>query len=68
MSFQEMKQKYDISNQDYFRYLQIRSFFNKEIQHSVNLDKISIIKTITEAYNAKKFRIISTIYGLIMKT
>jgi len=67
MSFQEIKQKYDLSNQDHFRYLQIRTFFNKKIKHSVNQDKNSIIRTITEVYNAKKFRIISTIYGQIME-
>lgn len=27
MSFQEIKQKYDLSNQDYYRYLQILDFF-----------------------------------------
>lgn len=47
MSFQEIKQKYDLSNQDHFRYLQLRHFFNKEIKRSVNLDKDSIVKTIT---------------------
>lgn len=67
MSFQEIKQKYDLSNQDHFRYLQIRDFFNKKIKRSVNLDKNPTIKSITETYNAKKFRIISTIYGHIME-
>ena len=43
-------------------------FFDKEIKHSVNLEKNSIVKTIIEVYNAKKFRIISTIYGQILET
>lgn len=67
MSFQEIKQKYDLSNQDHYRYLQIRDFLNKEVKHSVDLDKNSIIKTITEVYKAKKIRIISTIYKHIME-
>ena len=54
MNFQEIKQKYDLSNLDHFRYLQIRNFFNKEIKQNVNMDKHSIIRTITEVYNAKK--------------
>lgn len=31
MSFQEIKQKYQLSNKDHFRYLQIRDIYNKEI-------------------------------------
>ena len=38
MSFQEIKQKYDLSNLDHFRYLQLRDYFDKEIKHNVNLD------------------------------
>ena len=53
MSFQEMKQKYDLSNLDHFRYLQIRDYFDKEIKHNVNLDN-GLIRNIIGIYSSKK--------------
>ena len=59
MSFHEIKQKYNLNNQDHFRYLQIRDYFDKEIKQNVNLDNNRIITNIIGIYNSKKYRIIS---------
>lgn len=35
MSFQQIKHKYELSNQEHFRYLEIRDFYDKEIKQPV---------------------------------
>lgn len=66
MSFQDIKQKYNLDNHDHYRYLQVRHFFDK-VKHKINLDKNGFIRAIVETYNSKKFRIISTMYRHLME-
>lgn len=44
MRFQEMKQNYTLCNQDHFKYLQLRDFYEREVKPNVNLDKNGIIR------------------------
>lgn len=66
MSFQEMKDKFLLSNQDHFRYLQLRDYFNKEVKSTIELDKNNVIHTILGAYILKGKRTISILYQQLM--
>lgn len=49
-SFQELKNEHNLTNQDLFRYLQLRNYYIKSIK--TNEDKIHpIIKLLVKAYN-----------------
>ncbi len=50
MSFQELKDKFLLSNQDHFRYLQLRDYFNKAVKPTIDLAKNSVIKAVLETY------------------
>ena len=63
-SFQEIKQKYNLNNQDHFRYLQIRDYFDKDTKRNANL---GLIRNIIGIYNSKKYKIISTMYSNLME-
>lgn len=49
-SFQTLKDKYDLDKQDFFRYLQVRTYFNCKIKTNSSSDLIDIMM---EAYKSK---------------
>lgn len=65
-SFQELKQQFDIMNQDHFRYLQLRNFFNRKIKH-IDSNKNDLVEMIIGIYNSKTFRILSSLYKVFLK-
>lgn len=66
ISFQEMKNKYNLANQDLFRYLQMRDYFHKKIK--TNEDKIHpMIKIFKQAYNKTTPKPVSTLYHCLME-
>lgn len=46
MGVQDLKQNYTKKDQDYFRYLQLRGFYDRQIKHNVNVEKNWIIRRI----------------------
>ncbi|XP_054872348.1 LINE-1 retrotransposable element ORF2 protein isoform X1 [Amphiprion ocellaris] len=66
-SFQELKQEFDLTNQDHFRYLQLRDFYDKKIKNNVNLLNNDIVKMIVEIYHSKRYRHLSSLYKHLMR-
>lgn len=66
-SFQDLKNTYDLTNQDLFRYLQMRDYYIKKIK--MNEDVIHpIIKVFLQAYGNDLPRIVSNLYFCLMET
>uniref|UniRef100_A0A3B1J8B1 Reverse transcriptase domain-containing protein n=1 Tax=Astyanax mexicanus TaxID=7994 RepID=A0A3B1J8B1_ASTMX len=64
--FQTIKEKYSLENQDFYRYLQIRHYFNKTIK--INSFDDSILKLFIEAYQSQPLTgIISKMYEGLME-
>lgn len=49
-----MKLNFKLCNQDHFRYLQLRNFYDSEGKPSVNLDKNNLITALVGIYSSKK--------------
>lgn len=58
--FEEVKKTYDLRNQDFSRYLQLRDYYNKKI--NILTSTQPIIKTIIQAYKKNIPKAISVIY------
>ena len=63
-SFQTLKDKFRLDNRDFFRYLQIRDYYNKEIKPTDGVHPI--IKIFQRAYRAVTPRAISELYNCLM--
>lgn len=64
-SFQQLKNKHDLTNQDLFRYLQVRDYFIKQIK--TNEDETHpIVKLIAQAYNKNIQKPVSVLYHCLM--
>lgn len=50
MSFQDLKANYDLENKDFFRYLQLRDYFTKEIRSDPDETSNNAIGVIVDAY------------------
>lgn len=53
-------ESYGLENGDFFRYLQLRDYFLKEIQNFRNIN--GLLDLIVQTYNRKRFKIISVLY------
>lgn len=53
-----MKLNFTLCNQDHFRYLQLRNFYDSEGKPSVNLDKNNLITALVGIYSSKKYLLI----------
>lgn len=66
MSFQDLKDKFGLQNQDHFRYLQIRDFFNKKFPSNVITGGEEILNIFQRAYkNANLQKLISKLYSAL---
>uniref|UniRef100_A0A3B5ADU2 Reverse transcriptase zinc-binding domain-containing protein n=1 Tax=Stegastes partitus TaxID=144197 RepID=A0A3B5ADU2_9TELE len=66
-SFQELKDAYNLQNHDFFKYLQIRDYYIRNIQE--NKDKIHpIIKVFTQSYNNNIKRLVLLLYCCLMES
>ena len=64
MSFLDLKDRFDLQNQDHFRYLQIRDFFIKKIPSEVISGEEEILNIFQGAYkNANLQKLISKLYS-----
>lgn len=61
-SFQNIKEKYDLNKHDFYKYLQLRNYFLKEIKMDPSGEMNGVIQTIINAYKETKVRIISRLY------
>lgn len=48
-----MKLNFTLCNQDHFRYLQLRNFYDSEGKPSVNLDKNNLITALVGIYSSE---------------
>uniref|UniRef100_A0A671X7A5 Reverse transcriptase domain-containing protein n=1 Tax=Sparus aurata TaxID=8175 RepID=A0A671X7A5_SPAAU len=64
MSFDEVRQKYDIQAKHFFKYLQVRSFIFKS-QKSLSLPSLTSVEEISVNHNSKR-GLISRFYALIV--
>uniref|UniRef100_A0A3B1JE93 Reverse transcriptase domain-containing protein n=1 Tax=Astyanax mexicanus TaxID=7994 RepID=A0A3B1JE93_ASTMX len=65
MTFQTLKERFLLENQDFYRYLQIRSYFNQKVKTKYGDKQIEFIDLMTQAYSSKDeacYKIISKIY------
>ena len=66
MAFQDLKDKFDLQNQDLFRYLQIRDFINRKILRREDETAIEIIQLFQNAYADSTYqKIVSRLYGVL---
>ena len=62
-SFQTLREKYNLEKQDFFRYLQLRHYFLKEIdKKQTKPEPNGIIQLIIQTYNSSTKSIISKLY------
>ncbi len=69
-SFQQLSHKYNLDKQDFFRYLQVRHYFNKNIRDIREEDTGStIVQIFVDTYKKKvNKKIVSRIYSCLMST
>ena len=65
-SFQDLKNEFELENQDLFRYFQIRDYYNKEIKPGLPEELNGVIGAMCNAYKNNLGRVISVLYqGLV---
>ena len=57
-----MKDKYDLDKRDFYRYLQLRDCYKKEIKRDPSVEVNGVIQIIISSYKGTKIRIISALY------
>ena len=66
-SFENLSKTYDLTKQDFYRYLQLRDFFTKKIKGSNTGVTPTIITVFTDAYDSRSMRgLVSKLYNGIM--
>ena len=66
MSFQDLKDKFDLQNQDLFRYLQIRDYIIRNILRTEDATAIQIIGLFKNAYADSTYqKVVSKLYGIL---
>ncbi len=65
-SFQNMKDKYDLDKHEFYRYLQLRDYYKKEIRMDPSMEMNGVIQIIINSYNEIKNKIISALYQKLM--
>lgn len=66
LSFQELKTKYNLENRDFYRFLQLRDYFIKEIRPSETINEV--IGVIIKSYKQKGSRPISAFYQALTES
>lgn len=61
-SFQNMKEKFDLDKQEFYRYLQLRDYFLKEMRTDPSGEVHGVIQLIINTYKENKIRIVSGLY------
>ena len=61
-SFLKLRREYELEQQDFYMYLQIRDYFNKEIKPDLPGELNKVVVTLCNAYKNKYGRVISELY------
>ena len=61
-SFEQLKREFNLENDDFFRYLQIRHFYDSEIKKGLSVESNEIIQVVTGAYKQIPSKIVSKLY------
>lgn len=61
-SFQNIKDKYALGKNEFYRYLQLRDYYKKEIRRDSSIEVNNVIQIMIDSYKYTKIRIISTLY------
>ena len=67
-SFQNMKDIYSLDKREFYRYLQLRDYYKKEIEIDPSTEVNGVIQIIMNTYKGKKIRIISALYKTLTTT
>lgn len=62
LSFRDMKCRFGLENQDFFRYLQIRDYFEKEIKVNIHNKSYKIIRVLSDIHKGSRIKPISAFY------
>uniref|UniRef100_A0A3P9LQY6 Reverse transcriptase domain-containing protein n=1 Tax=Oryzias latipes TaxID=8090 RepID=A0A3P9LQY6_ORYLA len=60
--FQDLKVEFGLTNHDFFRYLQVREYFNKAIRSEEGSEQNPVLEVIIGAYQHKTSKTISKLY------
>lgn len=66
-SFEDLKKRFALKNQDLFRYLQLREYYNKEMKRPAPEEMNPVMEVMVKAYTQKISRVISRLYHSIME-
>lgn len=65
-SFQNLEQRFELGRHDFFRFLQMRDYYNKEIQVGPSMEESNIIQIMIKAYKGSNIRMISALYKALI--
>lgn len=65
-SFEEMDE-FHLEKNDFFRYLQSREYYNKEVRRTPTVKENTMVRIINEAYNGKLMRLIFKFYHSLIE-
>ena len=66
-SFEQLKREFDLRNGDFFRYLQLRHFYDAEIKKDLSVDGNEVIQVVAGAFKQTPSRIVSKLYRGMQK-
>lgn len=65
-TYEELGKKYGLDNKEFFMYLQLRDYYNKEIQRKDTGKMNGVVQLMIHRYNGYKFRMVSEMYQQLM--
>uniref|UniRef100_A0A1A8CBK3 Reverse transcriptase domain-containing protein n=1 Tax=Nothobranchius kadleci TaxID=1051664 RepID=A0A1A8CBK3_NOTKA len=66
-TFNKLKREFDMDNGDFFRYLQLRHFYNSEIRNSLSQEGNELIRLITGAHKTLPTKVVTKIYKCLQR-
>ena len=60
--FEELRVKFDLDKHDFFMYLQLRDYYNKEIEGKAKKELNGVVQLIMRKYSGEGIRFISGMY------
>lgn len=66
-TFQQFKEEFNLVNGDFFRYLQLRHFFDIEIKRGLSTEDAAVVEVFTSAYKLTPTKIVTKLYRGLQK-
>ena len=66
MSFEQLKRKYDLSNRDFFCFLQLRDYLRRTLGPEMTLPVFSDVENLLHSDDQSSYRFISNMYNVLM--